>query len=175
LYLRVRQRPTTTLVLLLIVTMFALVDTHTIIALTLLIILVVARSVEILAPRIRSLPIVIQARRSSTLWAFFAVLMFGWWAYVSGNLSNLGLLIRWAFQYELWGQSAASLRYLSTVPDSEYLLINLGLLMFVCLTLLGTLTLLTRRETLESLSILSATWIFGFVGLGSIVLGLSGL
>ena len=47
--------------------------------------------------------------------------------------------------------------------------------MFVCLTLLGTLTLLTRRETLESLSILSATWIFGFVGLGSIVLGLSGL
>jgi len=175
LYLKFRGRPAASSLGALIVLMLALIYTHTVIALTFLTFLVVARIVEVVGPTIGFVAKDTGGARSSLLWAFFGVSMLGWWAYVSGHLTDLAELVRWSFQYEPWTQSGASLSYLAQVGNLEYALNNLGLLGFVAVSLLGTLVLFSSPRNWETSGLLGTAWVFGVIGLGSILLGLSGL
>ena len=75
----------------------------------------------------------------------FTVGMFTWWTYASGHISTIKELIEWGFRIERWQVAESYIQYMQTVPYFEYILSNLGFLLFFTFSIIGSFYLLAKR------------------------------
>src|SRR5256712_6750300 len=157
-----------------VVSMVALINTHTVMALTLLIDLVMIWLVESLGrlPKAKS---VAPTNVSAFFVVLFGVSLVSWWAYLSGSLTDLAAILKWGLQYESFSPTAESITYIGSVPVAEYVLNLSGLIATSTLAFVGTLSLLGGDTRHRNLSTTIAIWTFGALGLTSVSSQLSGL
>lgn len=124
--------------------MIAIVFTHTIAAVGMAILLIVAWTIMRLYRSVRtgagnhvalSIPL------------GFAVMMFTWWAYASGHIRTLSHLIEWGFSADYFGSSPVeAINYSMSLPLSEELFNNLGMFLFFTLSFIGIFYMIYRRD-----------------------------
>ena len=159
-----------------IVTMVALVGTHTVMAFTLFVMLSVLWIARQTVPILRGRRPSVESKFPGSLPAFFGVALFSWWGYVSGSLFNLAGLLRWGFGYEPFSPAPSSFPYSVQVPDGEYLLNLMVFLAPLGFAFLGSIPLLSKRgQSSTQMGVLAATWTLAAVGVTSSVPQLIGL
>jgi len=76
----------------------------------------------------------------------FTVIMFAWWAYASGHIQTLSLLVEWGFSADFFGSTPAeAVSYSISIPLSEQLFNNLGMFLFFTLSFIGIFYMISRR------------------------------
>jgi len=162
--------------LLAIVVMVALIGTHTVMAVTLLVMLAILWFARRAVPLLQGLTGSAEYKFPATLVAFFGVALFGWWAYVSESLFDLAGLIRWGLGFEPFSPAPASFPFLAHIPDSEYVLNLMVFLAPLGLAFIGTVAFLSKPGQVSAkIGCLGAIWALATVGLTSSVPQLIGL
>ena len=68
----------------------------------------------------------------------FTVIMFAWWAYVSGHVNALGQIINGGFSVDVFIETPAELiSYMASVPLGEQVFNNLGMFLFFTVSFIG--------------------------------------
>lgn len=145
---------------------FALINTHTVMALTLLVVLGTTWIVNRLSSIGRdresgAIPV------SAAFLALLSVPLFAWWAFISGSLTDFASILRWGLQYEQFSLTPTSNAYLASIPLVEYLLNFSGLVGVGTLALLGTLSLFSKERVRQNLGVVAGIWVVGLLGLTS--------
>lgn len=129
-----------------ILIMVAIILTHTIAALSTVIVLFASWSGLFI-----SRDLVAEGRNLSLralLPLGFCVFMLSWWTYASGSLDRLGNLIKWGFSIDVFDSTPSELRdYIAvpTVPLVEQIFNNLGFFAFFTLSFIGIFYMLSRN------------------------------
>jgi hypothetical protein len=106
---------------------------------------------------------------------FFTVGMLAWWTYASGSISTIVELIRWGFRIERWLPAEAYVVYIQEVAFSEYLLSNLGFLLFFTFAVIGSFSMLAKRfGNRNSFALVLGGLVLVAIGFFSLALELSG-
>lgn len=73
--------------------------------------------------------------------------MFGYWIYASGHIYSFAKLIGWGFSQELWVKDASPLvgKYIPIIPSWEQQFNNLGVILFIALSLPGFLYMIAKK------------------------------
>ena len=76
----------------------------------------------------------------------FTVMTFAWWTYASGHLKSLGSLIRWGFSVDYFVKTPVEFfNYAVHVPLKEQVFNNLGIYLFFVTSLIGVLYMISRK------------------------------
>ena len=106
----------------------------------------------------------------------FTVGMFSWWMYASGHMTFLAELIDWGFHVDPWAASSAAVEYGGQVTYGNYLLNQLGFLLFYVFGIIGALYMLsTASRSNHSFAIVVGGGILTAIAFFSMPLGLSGI
>ena len=123
--------------------MIALVLTHTIMALAMSIILFIMWTVFGIHKGIQSYKGVTPVTLG--ILVFFAVFMFAWWTYASGTITTFAQLLSWGFKAGLANFPTLAPELAGTVPLTETLYNQLGLLLFMGISCVGLLYMISNR------------------------------
>jgi hypothetical protein len=162
--LKLYRKPSAALIFILLLFMLILVMTHTVTAAATLLLLFSFWIGSIIyghfEKRQRS------SYQASAIFLIFTLIMFGWWMYVSGNLQQLVNLIQSGFKLPDWQAPAISLAYLKQINYLEYLLDNIGVIIFYGLGIIGSFYMLSpSRRNLSCFLIVLAGFVQMFFSL----------
>lgn len=76
----------------------------------------------------------------------FAVGMFSWWTFASGDVRTLGELIKWGFSLDFFSRPMPKevTQYVLNVPFSEQLFNNIGMFLFFVISFIGCLYMISK-------------------------------
>jgi hypothetical protein len=131
--------------------MVTIVLTHTVAAMGMAVILIVAwiASKFYEGPRIRA-----GNHVAFSIPLGFTVMMFTWWTYASGHIQTLGSLVEWGFSADFFSSSPAEvISYGISIPLSEQLFNFLGMFLFFALSFIGIFYMISRRGNFSTFTI----------------------
>lgn len=148
--------------ILLIISMVAIILTHSVTAMCMSIMLFVSWLVSILYN--------VNSNKKSAISLNFSVLfiicMFGWWTFASGHIQTLAKLINWGFSPDFFTKTPLELISDVNVPISETIISILGPHLFIALSLIGLFYMISKHGNYF-------TFNMGLVGSLPLILGFS--
>jgi hypothetical protein len=129
-----------------LVLMGALILTHTLTAAWMSMILAIFAAAFVIHSLIYKQTLASRKRVTLVIPVLFAVGMFSWWTYVSGNLQILGDLIKSGFNQAFFLKPVPDkvIQYSFNVPLPEQIFNNLGVFLFFSVSLVGCLYMISK-------------------------------
>lgn len=76
----------------------------------------------------------------------FTITMYAWWTYASGSIRQLGDLIKWGFDIDIFSSTPKEFQsYAAMIPLNEQLFNNLGMFLFFTLSFIGIFYMVSRK------------------------------
>lgn len=144
-YLLLKSENISKFLFLVLFLMFALILTHPVTSMWMLLLLLLGLLISNIAPMF-SLNDIKDNKISFGIFLFFFVLMFSWWIYASKLFNQLFDIISWGFNVDYFHRGVLITSYWTSTPFIEQLYNNAGLFIYSAVSLVGFLFIISKKK-----------------------------